>query len=215
MTVKNTVVALVCVALSALIAGVWLSTSLSKEDKNTPQHFQTFPAPRQLATFQLVNQDNQAVTNSVFDNKWTLLFLGYTFCPDVCPTTLAALNQIYPSLQNVKTSQTIQVVFISVDPQRDTPQRLHEYVNYFNPEFVALTGEHAQLFPLVRSLGLMYAMVDDTEQDYYLVDHSASIVLINPEGLAVGRFKPEHIPGQVAISDKDQILADLPSIVNN
>lgn len=205
---------LTLVAALALVTGVgmaWWFTTQSTENQ-TPQYLQTFPEPRQLAEVTLVNQHGETVTNELFKGHWSLLFLGYTFCPDVCPTTMAALGKIYPELKNISTDSPIQVVFVSVDPKRDTPERLTSYVEYFNPEFVALTGEHKMLFPFARSLGLMYAIAESTDNPNYLVDHSASVVVVDPNGLAIGRFKPEYNPGELAVSDSVQILTDMPVI---
>lgn len=205
---------LTLVAALALVTGVgmawWFTTQSTEND--TPQYLQTFPEPRQLAEVTLVNQQGESVTNELFKGHWSLLFLGYTFCPDVCPTTMAALGKIYPELKNISTDSPIQVVFVSVDPKRDTPERLASYVEYFNPEFVALTGEHKMLFPFARSLGLMYAISESTDNPNYLVDHSASVVVVDPNGLAIGRFKPEYNPGELAVSDSVQILTDMPVI---
>ncbi|MCP4865112.1 MAG: SCO family protein [Pseudomonadota bacterium] len=205
---------LTLVAALALVTGVgmaWWFTTQSTENE-TPKYLQTFPEPRQLAEVTLVNQQGETVTNEVFKGHWSLLFLGYTFCPDVCPTTMAALGKIYPELKNISTDSPIQVVFVSVDPKRDTPERLASYVEYFNPEFVAVTGEHKMLFPFARSLGLMYAIAESTDNPNYLVDHSASVVVVDPNGLAIGRFKPEYNPGELAVSDSIQILTDMPVI---
>ena len=205
---------LTLVAALALVAGVgmaWWFTTQSTENE-TPQYLQSFPEPRQLAEVTLVNQQGETVTNELFKGHWSLLFLGYTFCPDVCPTTMAALGKIYPELKNISTDSPIQVVFVSVDPKRDTPERLASYVEYFNPEFVAVTGEHKMLFPFARSMGLMYAIAESTDNPNYLVDHSASVVVVDPNGLAIGRFKPEYNPGELAVSDSVQILTDMPVI---
>lgn len=208
--------------LLALVAAFALATGLGVAwwvSGNTvgsePQYLQRFPEPRQLADIELVNQRNEIVTNDVFKGRWSLLFLGYTYCPDVCPTTMAALSKIYPELKNISTDTPIQVVFVSVDPQRDSPERLASYIGFFNPEFVALTGEHKVLFPLVRSLGLMYAIAESTDNPNYLVDHSASVVVVDPDGLAIGRFKPKYNPGEVAVSDSIQILTDMPVIIKD
>lgn len=203
-------------ALLALVAGVgvaWWSNSQSAQD-NAPtyKYLQTFPEPRKLAQVTLLNQHGDKVTNELFKGHWSLLFLGYTFCPDVCPTTMAGLAKIYPELTNIATDSPIQIVFVSVDPKRDTPERLASYVEYFNPEFIALTGEHSMLFPFARSLGLMYAMAESTDNPNYLVDHSASVVVVDPNGFAIGRFKPNYNPGELAVSDSVQILTDMPVI---
>ena len=106
------------------------------------------------------------------------------------------------------------LVFVSVDPKRDSVERLAEYVSYFNEEFIALTGEHKTLFPFVRNLGMMYAIAESTDNPNYLVDHSASVVLIDPEARVIGRFKPKREPGKLSISDSQQILADMPVIIS-
>ncbi|MET1218468.1 MAG: SCO family protein [Glaciecola sp.] len=178
------------------------------------QYLQWYPQPRELVDFTLVTDDNLKMTNADLQGQWTLAFVGYTFCPDICPTTLAALNRAYPKLSAIQGEYPIRVWFLSVDPQRDTVERLASYVQFFNDEFVAATGEHKELYPLVRSMGMMYAMAGDTSEPNYLVDHSGSVVLINPQGQVVGRFKPQHAPGQIAISDTEQILADLPLVVS-
>lgn len=177
------------------------------------QYMQWYPQARQLVDFNLITHEQQPMTNADLQGHWTLAFVGYTFCPDICPTTLAELGRAFPKIANIPSEHPVQVWFLSVDPKRDTPQRLKEYVTFFNEEFIASTGEHKELYPLVRSMGMMYSMSDDTSKPNYLVDHSGSVVVINPEGHVIGRFKPQHTPGQIAISDTAQILADLPAII--
>ena len=145
--------------------------------------------PRPLPEFSFHKAGEVAFTNESLQGKWSLLFVGYTYCPDVCPTTLADLNYVYPSLANDQDTTT-QVVFISVDPNRDKAEQLADYVNYFNENFIGVTSTHEQLWPFVTELGLIYSVVEEGETDeYYLVDHSASIVLINPEGKFHATFK--------------------------
>lgn len=127
---------------------------------------------------------------------------------------MAELNSIYPQLQALDTTHPIKVVFVSVDPKRDTPARLNEYVHYFNKDFIGITGEHTDLFPFARSLGMMYAIAESTDNPNYLVDHSASVVLVNPAGEVLGRFKPKREIGKLSISDAQQILADMPVITS-
>ncbi|WP_395338736.1 SCO family protein [Ningiella sp. W23] len=178
------------------------------------EHLNWYPQPRALIDFELSKHDGTSMTNADLQGKWTLGFVGYTFCPDICPVTLAELNKVYPQLQQSVEQTPLQVWFLSVDPNRDTVERLNEYVNYFNDNFVAATGEHKVLYPLVRSMGMMYAISESTDNPNYLVDHSASIVVINPNGHIVGRFKPKHSPGELAISDVEQILADMPILLS-
>ena len=207
------------VAVVALVIGVIASMYIAPPGNVTavgdqPQYLQKYPSPRTLEPFALMTQSGEPFNNASLQDKWTLAFLGYTFCPDICPVTLSALARVYPQLKQMQTSAPIQVVFISVDPKRDTQERLAEYMGFFNSEFVGVTGAHADLFPLVRNMGMMYAIADSTDKPNYLVDHSASVVVINPKGQVIGRFKPELKPGELAISDVDKIVADMPTIVD-
>ncbi len=198
------------VAVVALLVGLYVAIVIAPPSE--PSYLQSYPAARALPPFELFDQHGKPFTNSELDEHWTLAFVGYTFCPDICPTTMAELKKIYPDLEQIDTEFPIQVWFLSVDPARDTQERLFEYVNFFNPKFHATSGEHKQLFPLVRAMGMMYSMSDNMDNPNYLVDHSASITLINPLGQVVGRFKPQMEPGKLAISDSQQILADMPII---
>ena len=208
-------------AIFALSLGVYLAITIAPPGTKPPnlanqtKHMSWYPAPRQLATFELNTHRNETMRNSDLLGYWTLVFVGYTFCPDICPVTLAELNKVYPELEQFEKSSPLKVWFLSVDPKRDTSERLNEYISYFNPEFVASTGGHDQLFPLVRSMGMTYSMTESTDKPNYLVDHSGSVAVINPQGQIVGRFKPKAELGELAISDVEQILADLPVLLKN
>lgn len=154
-------------------------------------------------------------TNASLKGKWSLLFIGYTYCPDVCPTTLADLDRVYPSLTNDQKIIT-QVVFISVDPNRDKAEELADYVHYFNPNFIGVTSSHQQLWPFVTQLGLIYSLVEEGETSaYYLVDHSASIVLINPEGKLHATFKSEVNEQGINHVNMDKMVEDIKHIQNH
>ena len=210
---QNLVVGLA--AAVALILGVYLAITIAPPEPEQPEYLQLYPQARELSEFSLIDQHGETLDKSRLTGKWTLAFVGYTFCPDICPTTLAELKRIYPELAKIEASHPLQVLLLSVDPARDTQERLLEYINFFNPEFIAASGEHAQLFPLVRSMGMMYAIADDTSNPNYLVDHSASVVVINPKAQVIGRFKPQLEPGKLAVSDGQQILADMPKLLSS
>jgi protein SCO1/2 len=182
---------------------------------NKTKYMSWFPLPRKLSDFTISKHTGDTFTNTDLQGKWTLAFVGYTFCPDICPVTLAEINNVYPQLKAAEESTPLQIWFLSVDPKRDTVDRLNEYINYFNSDFVAATGPHEQLFPLVRSMGMMYSMSESTDNPNYLVDHSASIVVINPDGNVVGRFKPKHVLGELSISDTEQIMTDMPVLLGS
>ncbi|MCG9965637.1 MAG: SCO family protein [Shewanella sp.] len=169
-----------------------------------------FPNAFGLAPFELVDQHQQAFTNANLTDQWSLFFIGFTYCPDICPTTLNKLAAAYSELKKVA---PIQVVFLSVDPKRDTPDKLLSYVNFFNPEFKAVTGEQTQIFPLTRSLGLTYAMVGEGEN--YQVDHSAGYVLVSPQGTRVAVFKPTAELGQAPQVLNEALISDFAKIVSS
>jgi protein SCO1/2 len=198
----------------AIAAGAYVSIAVAPSfGHKEPEFVRLYPQPRELAEVALTDQHGEAFTKQQLEGKWTLAFVGYTYCPDVCPTTLAELKSIYPQLKEIKTDNPLQVLFLSVDPNRDKTERLKEYIDFFNSEFVAASAKHKILFPLVRSMGMLYSLTDPADDPDYLVSHSASVVVINPQAQVIGRFQPSAEPGQVAISDGQQILADMPALM--
>ena len=147
-----------------------------------PESYQPLPKVSPIKEFTLYNQDGQAIGTPELKDKWTLLFFGYTYCPDVCPTTLAELNQVAAKVE----LESLQVVLVSVDPERDSPKQLKDYINYFNPKFQAWSGELPQLESLARQLHVFFQK--QPFEDSYLMDHSSQVVLINPQGEYVGFF---------------------------
>lgn len=197
-------------AIAAVVAGS-LSYKLWQQPAE-PKSALVYPQARNLQEFQLVDQHGQPVGREQLYQQWTLAFVGYTYCPDICPLTLAKLAGVQPELAAM-VKEPLKVWFISVDPQRDSVEQLNNYVNYFQqPAVLGLTAGHDQLFPSVRQLGLMYALNSNAEGNY-LVDHSASVVLINPQGQLVAMFKPEMAIGQVPVIDTEQLLADFPLVL--
>ena len=127
------------------------------------------------------------------------------------------MNFIYDELKAIANNS--QVLLVSVDPKRDTQEKLASYIGYFNPEFKALHGDHGTLFPFARNLGLMYAITESNGDDHgqtvsnYLVDHSASLVLINPAGKVEAIFKPKQALGEVPVIEGDKLVSDFAKIV--
>ena len=153
-----------------------------------------YPAPRALPEFTLSRSDGGSLTLADWKGHWTVVFFGFTHCPDICPTTLATFKQVWQRL-DPEVARSVRFDFISVDPARDTPEQLARYVGYFSPDFVAATGSDEELTRLTRALGLVYARTEP-ENGTYSVDHSASVVIIDPLGRQVGLFRPpfESVP---------------------
>lgn len=200
----------VLLAAGALVTGVVLYQLASTHAE--PKLALVYPQPRALADFNLTDQHGDTVNRERLYGQWTLAFVGYTYCPDICPLTLAKLAGVQPELAAL-VKEPLKVWFISVDPNRDTIEQLNNYVSYFEQANVlGMTAGHDQLFPFVRQLGLMYALSSTTEENY-LVDHSASVVLINPQGQLVAMFKPPMQVGQLPVVDAEQLLADFPLVL--
>lgn len=157
------------------------------------------PSAKAIADFQLTDQHGKPFTRNNLVGKWSFAFFGYTHCPDICPTALSMLAQVMKKLEKDSTLDTLpQVVFVSVDPERDTPELLAQYLPYFNPDFIGVTGDPQQLLLLTRQLGIMYGKVPGDNADDYLVDHSASIILFDPDGNFLALFGMPHDPDLIA-----------------
>jgi protein SCO1/2 len=146
-----------------------------------------FERVRDIGEFALVDDSNQAFGPAQLKGKWSLLFFGFTYCPDVCPTTLALLSQFYNKLPPDIAADT-QVVLVSVDPGRDTPEKLRDYVRYFNPQFRGVTGEFMALQQFATSVNSPFTKTPGGG-DNYQVEHSGNVVLMNPDGYYMGFFK--------------------------
>ena len=155
-----------------------------------------FPKARQLPAISLQGSDGQTYQADQFKGMWHLVFFGYTFCPDICPTTLAELKRIKSQLPQEIQAQ-IQILMISVDPDRDTPEQLKAYLHYFDPSFLGLTGAIEDI-PLLSNATSIPFIPGDTSKPHYTVDHSGNLALINPQGEQLGVIRaPLNISGLV------------------
>ncbi len=150
-----------------------------------------------IADFRLTDDAGRTLNNARLKNQWTFLFFGYTHCPDVCPTTLATLASALDDLRAQRLGKPVRVVFISVDPDRDTPARLGQYVHAFDNDFVGATGSAAEIKHLAGDLGIVYAVHKDQGPNYS-VDHSPALLLVNPRGRLQAVLHPPHKPGRIA-----------------
>jgi protein SCO1/2 len=188
---------LVLAAIAAIAATFASRTPRLELASGTP-----LPAPRPGAQFQLIDQRGAKVSRDVFADRWTVLFLGFTHCPDVCPTTLAMLSAIHRELSS--SGRRLQIVLLSADPQRDRPEVMARYLRSFDPAFIGLTGEEREVARLAASFGLGFVRNPGVDGDY-TVDHSAGLVLIDPQARAVAYFRPPFAP--------EALLCDLSSVV--
>ena len=147
----------------------------------------------------LVHHGGQPFTRADFRGKWTFLYFGYTYCPDVCPLTLVELDRLQKRLAEQGADGDTAYVLVSVDPQRDTPERLREYVTYFNPKFQGATGPADELSRLAKPLYVIYQRGSDSgDATNYTIDHSSTISLIDPTGRPRAIFTPPQNPERMA-----------------
>ncbi|MGD8571966.1 MAG: SCO family protein [Gammaproteobacteria bacterium] len=153
--------------------------------------------PVTLPSFHLTDQQGNPLDPSRFKNAWTFLFFGYTHCPDVCPTTLTELDNAAGPLKSAnKTGNKIQYVFISVDPDRDTPKSIGDYVSYFESDFIAATGSKKQLTQLATPLHIKFKRGIGTDTDY-IVNHSSAMLLIDPQARYYARLRAPHYAEEI------------------
>lgn len=163
-----------------LIAGVAVAVSLF----SAPAGFRgtTYGEPYPVAKeIELTRENGNRFQLSEMRGKAVLLFFGYTSCPDVCPTTLAELKQALEKLGEARAKQ-VQVLFVTVDPERDTPERVQEYVDHFNPNFIGLSGTESELAKVWQNYGVFREIVDGTSAAGYIVNHTARVTLIDQKG---------------------------------
>jgi protein SCO1/2 len=183
-------VILLAVSTFALSAGYWVADSfLVTPPDLSGLHGTVFGKPRDIGSFKLADHTGKTFDNLALQGRWSFVFFGYTHCPDVCPTTLSVLNSVARKLEDHE--DDVQFVFITVDPERDTPEKLGQFVSYFNGAFIGVTGSNAAISELTRQLGVIFARVtDNAGADNYLMDHTASVLLFDPAGRFHAVFSP-------------------------
>jgi protein SCO1/2 len=173
---------------------------LLKKDRR----FIVLDVPVPLPEFVLTDHNGNRFTPLNFRRKWTFIFFGYTNCPDVCPMALSDLDAVYRSLEerdaltDRKYRTATQFVFVSVDPDRDPPSHLKEYVSFFNKNFIGVTGPLKVIDAIARPMGVSYRRIPGQDKGDYLIDHSASFLLIDALGRLRAIFQPPHEPEKIA-----------------
>lgn len=200
------------IAIAALIVGIWSSyksfmTGPAKQPLFATKSATVIKTPRSLEPFSLTDHKGNLFSEKELKDRWTLISFGYTSCPDICPTMLATLSQTINLLEEKgDTLEMIQFVFVSVDPERDTLEHIAKYVNYFNSQFIGVTGTQEALIKLTGQFGILYRKVENAQSAKdYLIDHSVSLILTNPEGRLHAVFSAPH--------DADSIAKDLRIII--
>jgi protein SCO1/2 len=183
----------------AFAAGLILARLLTPARDAAPQteRATVLPEPRALPALALVDQDGRALPAGFFAGHWTLVFFGFTQCPDVCPTTLATLAQASKQLVDLQPAQRPRVLLVSVDPQRDSPEHLGAYVRFFDPGFMGATGSLEATAAAAAAFGVPYAKVALPDGGYTM-DHGSGLFLVGPTGGIVAFLSAPHDAGVIA-----------------
>ena len=198
---NNTALLLIISAVIALCAGVWFGFDSRPVTPVAQINGTILPGNKAITGFNLLKADQVAFTSEDLKNKWSLMFFGYTHCPDVCPTTLTTLKQVHAVFEKQAVLPP-RMIFVSIDPERDTPEILAKYVSYFNDEFIGVTGELKELDKLAKDLGIYFKKAagssGDINQDDYLMDHTTSFVLIAPGASLAAVLRSNSEPVKLA-----------------
>jgi protein SCO1/2 len=196
---------LVAIGLAAaLAAGVLLALRMQTPAK--PQSAFVLPAPNPVPEFNLVDQHGNPADRSVFEGQWDVVFFGFTHCPDICPTTLQVLSTAKAALEEKGQSPLPRIVLVSVDPARDTPEIMGEYVDYFGDGNLGITGTVEEITKLTSGLGV-YFEKQPAGTENYVVDHSAAVLVIDPDGGFHALFSGPHVV--------ENYVHDLPIIMSD
>ena len=157
-----------------------------------------WPPTKTLANFDLIDNKGKAFNLERLHGKWSFLFFGYTHCPDLCPATMNVFKLVARQIAADHQNGDTQFVFVTVDPARDTPKQLDNYVTYFNPEFIGVGGSDHQIEGLTSQLGVVHMRVKNDGGANYQMDHSAAIMLVGPKTRLLAVFSPPHVPREIA-----------------
>lgn len=209
---KKSIVALFFLAGAiALLVGVWLQQQRAAENTRYKEQLTAteLTNPRPIPSFKLISETGKPFSNKDLRGHWSLVFFGFTNCPNICPVTMGQLKQLYQLLPQTNVKQP-EMVFVSIDPERDTPQRVQEYVKTFNPNFHGATGDPKVIAKLTKALGIVNMKMapngQSTKQASYGISHSDAIVLINPNGQVQAFFSDPHKP-QTMLKDYSAIVS--------
>ncbi len=198
LTRKHIILSVVAVALLALAVWLWQYSQSMRQLKRNDQFA--------IKPFSLINMDGHRFTNKNLEGRWSLIFFGFTNCPSICPTTLSRLDKAYRMLVEQKTNPMPQIIFISVDPERDGPYTIRQYLANFNKKFIGAMGSKEEINKLTEQFRVVYAKSESDDMDYY-ISHSGKIMVINPKGSLVATLKPPF--------DAESIAKDFHNIQKN
>lgn len=200
---KNSTPLLIVSALIAMSAGLWLAQSPTTNQVTSPApriQGAIYPGDKLIHSFKLINHLGEEFNNNSLKGHWSIIFIGYTHCPDVCPTTLSLMSEVHREMSQQQITPP-NVIFLSIDPERDTVDVMNTYIEYFNAEFIGLTGSLTGIEKFSQNLNAVYrkapGLNGEITKDDYLMDHSSALMLINPKGNLQSILTAPHTLGNV------------------
>jgi protein SCO1/2 len=199
-TTLNILLPVLAALLGLLVAWRWFGHDTATA-RPALRAVNLFDPPREIPPFSLRQSDGTPLIPGELKGHWTLVFLGFTHCPDVCPTTLAQLAGAQKQWAALPEATRPRVLFVSVDPERDTPDAIGEYAHGFHRDTLAATADVPALESFAKSLSMVFAKVPAPEgapADQYSMDHSAAMAVLDPQGRLSGFITPPFDPRDIA-----------------
>ena len=182
--------AVMLIALSLYVNKMTTKVYLSNEQLKDLGLYLIEPA-RDLGSFNLIDSNEKEFLPQDFEGKWNVLFFGFTFCPDICPITMRMLSRIEKEIDSEELDK-IRIFLVTVDPDRDSPDQLKVYLENFSENFIGLTGGLDQIYNFATRVNAPFSPISNSKDPHYTVDHTGSIVLIDPDGNYAGFFRAPH-----------------------
>ena len=182
--------AVIVIAVSLYVNKMTTKVYLSNEQLKDLGLYLIDPA-RNLGSFNLIDSNGKEFLPNDFEGKWNVLFFGFTFCPDICPITMSMLSRIEKEIDSQELDK-IRIFLVTVDPDRDSPDQLKVYLENFSENFIGLTGGLDQIYNFATRVNAPFSPISNSKDPHYTVDHTGSIILINPEGNYAGFFRAPH-----------------------
>ena len=205
-TIASCVVVML-VAVSLYVNKMTTKVHLSSEQLKDMGLYLIEP-PRTLGSFNLIDSGGKEFLPKDFEGKWNMLFFGFTFCPDICPITMSMLSRIEKGL-DIENQEKIRIFLVTVDPDRDSPDQLKVYLENFSENFIGLTGGLDQVYNFATRVNAPFSPISNSKDPHYTVDHTGSIILINPEGNYAGFFRAPHNQGDIKKAILDIVSRNL------
>ena len=189
-----------CLLFVSMVAGLFVYSTVSPKELTAAEYkqigFYKLVRTRQINNFELIEGSNK-FSNNDLKGAWDILFLGFASCPDMCPMTMKKMAMADSNLPE-EISSKVNFRMISVDPDRDTPEKMQEYASAFNPNFSGITGDIEVIYKLATDLTLPFVPVIGSDVTNYDMDHSMNLAVIDPKGNYFGFFKSPHTPERMA-----------------